>query len=238
MTSQGKKLVLMGPPGAGKGTQARQISEQLDIPHLDCGQVLRSQMKESTELGTEAEKFVVTGQLVPDRIIINMMGERMKEPDCENGFLLDGFPRTIEQANGLDSYLGSIESSLNHIIYLGIDAGTAVARLSSRRYCPECAMVFNLVTAPPSVEGKCDNCSADLAQREDDTAETIRERLSVYESETRPLRDFYSSRDGYLELDGSIDAADVTAAIFEVVGPLPAETERTCEESVTDSSGI
>ena len=217
MASVGCNLIILGPPGAGKGTQARVVAERLGIRHIDCGRVVRDEVSAKTEFGSKAEEYMLAGKLVPDNLIIGMMLKRISEPDCGDGYLLDGFPRTLKQARGLDGFLVENSMRLDYIIYLGLDEEAAVKRLSSRRYCPKCGSVFNLLTAPPEAEGKCDGCGGELVQRDDDKPETIVERLKVYEAETAPLREHYGESGGYLAIDGGKDAEVVVNEIINSI---------------------
>jgi adenylate kinase len=217
MEYAGCNLIILGPPGAGKGTQARVVAQRLGIPHIDCGRVVRDEVAAGSEFGLKAEEFMVAGRLVPDELIVGIMLKRLSEPDCSAGFVLDGFPRTIEQAKGLDDYLASSGGRLDYIVYVGLDEGTAVVRLGSRRYCPVCGRVFNVLSAPPEVEGKCDDCGGELVLRPDDRPETVIERLRVYEAETAPLVEHYRTAGGYLEMDGRKDAAEVTEQIIKAI---------------------
>jgi len=210
-------LIIMGPPGAGKGTQARVISERLGVLHIDCGQVVRKEVASQTEFGLKAKEYMLAGRLVPDELIIGIMLKRLKVADCANGFLLDGFPRTVEQAKGLDNYLSAKDAKLDYIIFLGITERTAIQRLTSRRFCPSCGRVFNILTAPPKVEGVCDNCGREIEQRPDDKPETVIARLKVYELETAPLRNYYKDSEGYLEFDGDKPGEAVTEDVIDAI---------------------
>jgi len=210
------RLIILGPPGAGKGTQARLIAESLGVKHLDCGQVIRNEVSDETVFGKKAREHMVSGGLVPDELIIEMMLKRLSEQDCIGGFLLDGFPRTVKQARGLDGFLIDNGFRLDYIIYLGISEETAVSRLSARRYCPACGRVYNLQTMPPVVEGQCD-CGGQLEQRPDDMPDTVLNRLRVYREETAPLIDYYSKSEGYMEFDGGKPGEEVTGDIVKSV---------------------
>ena len=210
-------LIIMGPPGAGKGTQARVIAERLGLLHIDCGQVVRNEVASQTDFGLKAKEYMLAGRLVPDELIIGIMLKRLELPDCAGGVLLDGFPRTVEQAKGLDNYLAGRNAKLDYIIYLGISESTAVKRLTSRRYCPSCGKVFNILTAPSKAEGVCDNCGGRIEQRPDDKPETVILRLKVYELETAPLREYYKNNDGYIEFDGDKPGEAVTEDIIDAI---------------------
>lgn len=217
MVLTGCNLIILGPPGAGKGTQAKGVSEKLGIAHIDCGRVVRDEVSGKTEFGRKAEEYMDAGRLVPDELIIGMMLKRIGEPGCDGGYLLDGFPRTLQQARGLDEFLSGKGKRLDYILSLAIDEDTAVRRLSSRRYCPACGSVFNVLTAPPKMDGICDNCAGELVQRTDDKPETIIERLKVYEAETAPVKEYYRNAEGYMEFDSSGDPGVVMEEIVTAI---------------------
>jgi adenylate kinase len=210
-------LIILGPPGAGKGTQAKGISEELGIPHIDCGQTIRDEVSEKSEFGLKAKEIVSTGGLVPDELIIGVILKRISKSDCEEGFLLDGFPRTLEQARGLDAFLVARGTGLDYILSLVVDEDIAVRRLSARRYCPACGSIFNISTAPSKVEGVCDKCGGEIVQRPDDKPETIIERFWVYAEETAPLIEYYKAESGYREFDGGRDTGFVFNEIISVI---------------------
>ncbi len=214
--ANGCRLIILGPPGAGKGTQARQIALKIGVKHVDCGQVVRGEVTNETEFGRKAKEYMVSGRLVPDELIIGIMHKCLGQEECADGFLLDGFPRTVVQAKALDEFLDGCGVHLDYIICLEITEETAVKRLSSRRYCPKCGRVYNLLTMPPKVPGQCE-CGGKLEQRPDDMPETILNRMKVYEKETAPLIDFYSDRDGYLEFDGNKPGEEVSDEIVRAI---------------------
>lgn len=186
-----KNIILLGPPGAGKGTQAQMISERYHIPQISTGDILRRAVKENTSLGMKAKEFMERGELVPDEIVIGIVEQRLKEPDCERGFILDGFPRTRLQAEALQTILDCIGKKVSYVINIEVEDEELISRLSGRRTCRDCGAMFHLVFNPPKKEGICDRCGGSLYQREDDKEETIRTRLKEYKKQTAPLIDFY-----------------------------------------------
>ncbi len=209
------KIVLLGAPGAGKGTQAVRITEEFGIPAISTGDMLREHLRESTELGRKAKAFMDEGNLVPDDIILEMVGERLKQPDCANGFLFDGFPRTIPQAEALEKV-----AALDCALLIDTPDEFIEERMTGRRVCPKCGRSYHVKNIPPKVAGICDGCGAELVQRDDDSPETVRARLRVYHDQTEPLVDFYKGRgilkvvDGTLELD--VAAAEISAVLRSV----------------------
>ncbi|MBS4210561.1 adenylate kinase [Bacillus sp. FJAT-50079] len=191
-------LVLMGLPGAGKGTQAEKIVEKYSIPHISTGDMFRAAMKEGTELGLKAKSFMDQGELVPDEVTIGIVRERLSKEDCKHGFLLDGFPRTVAQAEALENILAELERKIDYVINIDVDQEILMERLTGRRICKECGATYHLVFNPPSNEGVCDRCNGELYQRPDDNAETVKNRLDVNVKQTQPLLDFYSEK-GYLK---------------------------------------
>lgn len=209
------KIVLLGAPGAGKGTQAVRITEEFGIPAISTGDMLREHLRENTELGRKAKAFMDEGNLVPDDIILEMVGERLKQPDCVNGFLFDGFPRTIPQAEALEKV-----AALDCALLIDTPDEFIEERMTGRRVCPKCGRSYHVTNIPPKVAGICDGCGAELVQRDDDSPETVRARLRVYHDQTEPLVDFYKGRgilkvvDGTLELD--VAAAEISAVLRSV----------------------
>jgi len=187
----------MGLPGAGKGTQADKINNKYNIPHISTGDMFRLAIKEGTELGKRAKEFMDQGELVPDEVTVGIVKERLSKDDCKNGFLLDGFPRTIAQAEALQQLLSELGLSLDHVIHVDVPEEKLVERLTGRRICPTCGTAYHVLFNPPKVEGICDKDGSHLVQRDDDTAETVKKRLSVNIEQTQPLLDFYES-EGYL----------------------------------------
>ena len=188
------RLILIGPPGGGKGTQSKYLIDQFDIPQISTGDMLRRNINNNTSIGKEAQKFMNSGQLVPDSIILDMMQKRLTEQDCKNGYILDGFPRTIPQAEGLDYLLKGVNQQLDHVIVMDIPDNLIITRLSNRRSCKGCGQVYNLIFEPPENAGKCNNCNEELYLREDDNPATIQQRLTVYHQQTKPVIKYYSDQ--------------------------------------------
>jgi adenylate kinase len=195
-------LILLGPPGAGKGTQAQRIVDRYHIPQISTGDILRAAVKESTPLGMKAKGFMDQGQLVPDEIVIGIIEERLKAKDCDPGFTLDGFPRTIPQAEALQPILTNIEKKIDHVINIEVDPEELVRRLTGRRTCKNCGAMFHLFFQPPKKEGICDRCGGTLYQRADDKEETIRTRLNEYEKQTAPLIQYYQGKKTLRSIQG------------------------------------
>jgi len=198
-------LVLMGLPGAGKGTQAEKIVEHYDIPHISTGDMFRAAIKEGTQLGLKAKSFMDQGNLVPDEVTIGIVRERLNKQDCENGFLLDGFPRTVAQAEALETITKELNKQIDYVINIDVDRSILMERLTGRRICKDCGATYHLVFNPPAKEGVCDKCGGELYQRADDNAETVSTRLSVNVKQSQPLLDFYQEK-GYLRnINGNQD---------------------------------
>lgn len=195
-------LILIGLPGAGKGTQAEEIKKKYQIPHISTGDMFRLAIKEGTELGKKAKAFMDEGALVPDEVTNGIVEERLSKPDCEKGFLLDGFPRTIPQAEALDNITAKLKKSIDHVIHVDVPQEKLVARLTGRRVCPECGTTYHVINNPPQKEGICDKDGATLIQREDDTEETVQKRLDVNIEQTAPLLDFYQKKGVLFTVDG------------------------------------
>ncbi|GBG55976.1 adenylate kinase [Sporomusaceae bacterium FL31] len=195
-------ILLMGPPGAGKGTQAEKLVENFKIQHISTGDMFRAAVKEGTELGKQAKACMDAGQLVPDSVTIGIVKERLAKPDCKQGFILDGFPRTIEQADALDRTLGELGIKLNRVINISVPAGDLVSRATGRRICKGCGATYHVTFNPTSVAGKCDKCDGETYQRDDDREETITKRLAVYSAQTKPLVEYYQDKGLYTEIDG------------------------------------
>lgn len=213
-------LILMGLPGAGKGTQAEKIVEKYQIPHISTGDMFRLAIKEGTDLGKKAKSFMDQGALVPDEVTIGIVQERLSKPDCEKGFLLDGFPRTIAQADALETLLTEMERSLQCVLHVDVPAEQLVDRLTGRRICPTCGATYHMIYNPPKVEGKCDHDGVTLIQREDDQIDTVAKRLEVNIGQTKPLLDFYQDK-GYLySINGSQDIDVVFEAIDKKIQTL------------------
>ena len=204
-------IVLMGLPGAGKGTQADKIVEKYAIPHISTGDMFRAAIKEGTELGIQAKSFMDQGQLVPDEVTIGIVRDRLSQPDCEKGFLLDGFPRTVAQAEALDSILVELNRPVEHTINIEVEKDELVARLSGRRICKTCGSSYHLIFNPPNEEGKCDKDGGELYTRADDNPETVANRLEVNMNQAQPLLDFYQAKGVLTNIDGQQDIAKVFA---------------------------
>lgn len=199
MRARGKlvNLILMGLPGAGKGTQAEKISEKYNIPHISTGDMFRLAINEGTDLGNKAKAFMDQGDLVPDEITIGIVDERVRRDDCQNGFLLDGFPRTIAQAEALQKLLADMHEDIDYVLQIDVPEEQLLKRLTGRRVCPTCGATYHVIYNPPKEEGLCDKDGTELIQRKDDTAETVETRLNVNMKQTKPLLDFYQEK-GYL----------------------------------------
>jgi len=208
------KLIFLGPPGAGKGTQAAIISKKMGIPTISTGDMLRAAIKAGTPTGLEAKSFMDAGHLVPDEVIINIVTERLAQPDCAKGYILDGVPRTIAQAEALEAH-GVV---FDHVICLEIDDEAIVRRMSGRRVCAHCGATYHVTNLPPKTEGVCDACGGELTVRADDKEETVRKRLAVYHQETKPLKAFYAQRGELNEVDGDQGLEKTTAAVEKVLG--------------------
>ena len=206
-------IVLMGLPGAGKGTQADKIVEKYDIPHISTGDMFRAAIKNGTELGLKAKSFMDQGALVPDEVTIGIVRERLSQPDCDQGFLLDGFPRTTVQAEALDNILADLGKKVEHVINIEVEKEELIKRLTGRRICKVCGSSYHLVFNPPKEEGKCDKDSGELYQRADDNPETVTNRLEVNIKQSQPLLDFYSKKNVLTNINGQQDIDDVFADI-------------------------
>lgn len=210
----------MGLPGAGKGTQAERIVEKYGIPHISTGDMFRAAMKEGTELGLQAKSFMDKGELVPDEVTIGIVRERLSKEDCQKGFLLDGFPRTVPQAEALENLLTDLQKKIDYVININVDKSILMDRLTGRRICKDCGSTYHLVFNPPAKEGVCDRCGGELYQRADDNAETVQNRLDVNIKQSAPLLAFYEDK-GYLRtIDGQQDINKVFIDIEELLGGL------------------
>lgn len=195
-------ILLMGPPGAGKGTQAAELVKKFNIPHISTGDMFRAAVKEQTELGKRAKAFMDAGQLVPDEVTIGIVKERLAKFDCKAGFILDGFPRTIEQANALSSTLCELGITLDRVINITVPADELVKRITGRRICRACGATYHVDFNPTEIEDKCDSCGGETYQRDDDREETVKKRLDVYTAQTEPLIGYYQDKGLYTEIDG------------------------------------
>ncbi len=210
-------VILLGPPGAGKGTQAERIIDHHKLTHVSTGDILRSSVKKGTELGNKAKEFMDKGELVSDDIIIGIVEERLKEPDCKSGALLDGFPRTVVQARSLDKVLEKMERSIKAVIYIDVDEEEIISRLTGRRICRECGASYHLKFNPPQVRNVCDQCGGGLYQREDDSFETVKQRISVYQEQTEPLINYYEKNNLLEKVDGNQDIDEVFKEIKKIL---------------------
>ncbi len=213
-------LVLLGPPGSGKGTQAELLHEKLKLPHVASGDLFRENLRNETELGLLAKKYMDKGQLVPDDVTIAMVRERLQQPDCAQGVILDGFPRTLAQAESLDEMLAGMGRRLNGVLYLAVPDEELVRRLSGRWICSQCQTPYHTLFNPPAEEGICDLCGGELYQRDDDKPETVRARLKVYHRQTAPLIDYYRRAGLLVEVDGAKDIESVNAALLDAIRKL------------------
>lgn len=211
------KLVLLGPPGAGKGTQASEIVKKYSIPHISTGDILRKNISEGTELGKEAKDYMDKGSLVPDNLVVALIKERLKESDCKDGFLLDGFPRTVEQADALDTELKSLDYKLDKVLNIDVNKDALIERITGRRICKDCGATFHINFNPPKEEGKCDKCEGELAQRADDTEETVTNRIGVYSEQTEPLISYYEEKGIIANINGDQDIDKVFSEIVSVL---------------------
>lgn len=215
-------LVLMGLPGAGKGTQAERIVEKYGIPHISTGDMFRTAMKEGTDLGLQAKSYMDKGALVPDEVTIGIVRERLSKQDCQKGFLLDGFPRTVPQAEALESILADLGKRIDYVINIDVNTDALMERLTGRRICRSCGATYHLVFNPPKEEGVCNRCGGELYQRADDNEETVKNRLHVNMEQAKPLLDFYEEK-GYLRnIDGQQDISKVFEDLDELLGGLNA----------------
>ncbi|SCK01736.1 Adenylate kinase [uncultured Eubacterium sp.] len=212
------RTVLLGPPGAGKGTQAVRIVEKYDIPHISTGDIFRENIKNGTELGKKAQEYMNKGELVPDDLVIDLATSRLLEDDCKNGFLLDGFPRTVYQAEKLDEFLTAHGMKLDKVIDIEVEKEELITRLTGRRVCKQCGASYHVVNIPPKKEGICDICGGELFQRDDDTVETVENRIEVYNEQTMPLVDYYKKADNIVTIDGALPLETVFAEIVKSIG--------------------
>lgn len=212
------KIIMLGAPGAGKGTQAKKIAEKYSIPHISTGDIFRANIKNGTELGKKAKTYMDQGLLVPDELVVDLVVDRLKQEDCTKGCVLDGFPRTIPQAEALDKALTAVGQSVDFAINVEVPDENIVRRMSGRRACVNCGATYHIVYAPTKVENICDTCQGELILRDDDKPETVQKRLNVYHEQTQPLIDYYTKKNILVEVDGTLDIDDVFAAIVKVLG--------------------
>lgn len=212
------KIIMLGAPGAGKGTQAKKISEKYSLPHISTGDIFRANIKNGTELGKRAKTYMDQGLLVPDELVVDLVVDRVNQSDCVNGYVLDGFPRTIPQAEALDATLAEMEQCIDYAINVEVPDENIVKRMSGRRACVACGATYHVVYAPTEVENICDHCQGELILRDDDKPDTVQKRLNVYHEQTQPLIDYYTEKNILVEVDGTIDIDDVFAAIVKRLG--------------------
>ncbi|MCD8117967.1 MAG: adenylate kinase [Lachnospiraceae bacterium] len=211
------KLVMLGAPGAGKGTQAKMIADTYGIPHISTGDIFRANIKEGTELGTKVKTYMDQGLLVPDELVVDLVVDRVQKDDCKNGYVLDGFPRTIPQAESLDAALAKAGDKIDFAINVDVPDENIVERMSGRRACVSCGATYHIVSIPPKQEGICDRCGAKLILRDDDKPETVKKRLDVYHAQTQPLIDYYEKCGALKNVDGTVDMMQVFAQIQDIL---------------------
>lgn len=212
------KIIMLGAPGAGKGTQAKKIAAKYQIPHISTGDIFRANIKNGTELGKKAKTYMDQGLLVPDELVVDLVVDRVGQADCSNGYVLDGFPRTIPQAESLDAALEKLGSKVDYAINVEVPDENIVRRMSGRRACVACGATYHIVHIPTKVEGICDRCGSELILRDDDKPETVKKRLAVYHEQTQPLIDYYNDKKVLVEVDGTKDMNDVFTDIVKILG--------------------
>ena len=212
------KIIMLGAPGAGKGTQADKICAKYNIPHISTGDIFRANIKNNTELGQKAKSYMDKGELVPDELTCDLVMDRIKQDDCKKGFVLDGFPRTIPQAEALDAALAAINDKVDYAINVEVPDENIINRMSGRRACVACGATYHIVHIPTKVEGVCDKCGAELILRDDDKPETVKNRLNVYHEQTQPLIDYYTAKNVLHEVDGTKAMEDVFSSIVSILG--------------------
>ena len=212
------KIIMLGAPGAGKGTQAKMIAEKYSIPHISTGDIFRANIKGGTELGMEAKKYMDQGQLVPDELTVKILLDRVAKDDCKNGYVLDGFPRTIPQAEALDKALSELGDAVDYAIDVDVPDENIINRMGGRRACVTCGATYHMVHVPPKQEGICDKCGSELILRDDDKPETVKKRLDVYHAQTQPLIEYYTKKGILKSVDGTVDMMDVFAKITDILG--------------------
>ncbi len=212
------KIIMLGAPGAGKGTQAKKIADSYHIPHISTGDIFRANIKEGTELGKKAKEYMDQGLLVPDELVVNLVVDRVQKEDCANGYVLDGFPRTIPQAECLDEALTKLNTKIDYAINVEVPDENIINRMSGRRACVSCGATYHIVNVPSKVEGICDRCGKELILRDDDKPETVKKRLDVYHEQTQPLIDYYTKQGCLVEVDGTQAMEDVFASIVKILG--------------------
>lgn len=211
------KIIMLGAPGAGKGTQAKMIAEKYGVPHVSTGDIFRANIKNGTELGKEAKQYMDQGLLVPDELTVRILLDRVAQDDCKNGYVLDGFPRTIPQAEVLDSELSKLGDHIDYAIDVDVPDENIIKRMSGRRACLTCGATYHIEHVPPKTEGICDKCGSELVLRDDDKPETVKNRLNVYHEQTQPLIDFYTNKGVLKTVDGTLPMEEVFAAITAIL---------------------
>lgn len=212
------KVIMLGAPGAGKGTQATKISDKYNIPHISTGDIFRENIKNCTELGKLAKSYMDAGELVPDKVVVDLVADRISKDDCENGFVLDGFPRTIPQAESLSEELAKVDMKIDYAINVDVPDEVIIERISGRRACPKCSKIYHTIYNPPKNEGVCDIDGAELIQRNDDKPETVLNRLQVYHKQTKPLIEYYSKVGCLYDIDGTKTSGEVFSDIDKILG--------------------
>ncbi len=212
------KIIMLGAPGAGKGTQAKMIAEKYGLPHISTGDIFRANIKNGTELGKEAKEYMDKGLLVPDELTVRLLLDRVAQDDCKNGYVLDGFPRTIPQAEVLDEKLSELGEKVDYAINVDVPDENIVNRMSGRRACLSCGATYHIVSIPPKKEGICDVCGSELVLRDDDKPETVQNRLKVYHDQTQPLINFYEKKGVLRSVDGTLPMEEVFTAITKILG--------------------
>ena len=212
------KIIMLGAPGAGKGTQAKKIADKYQVPHISTGDIFRANIKNGTELGKAAKQYMDQGLLVPDELTVQLLLDRVANADCANGYVLDGFPRTIPQAEVLDKALTELGDKIDYAINVDVPDENIVKRMSGRRACLTCGATYHIEHVPPKAEGICDKCGQELVLRDDDKPETVMKRLNVYHAQTQPLIDFYTNMGILKTVDGTVDMMDVFSAIVGILG--------------------
>lgn len=212
------RLIMLGAPGAGKGTQAARVAAELKIPHISTGDIFRANIKNGTELGKKAKAFMDAGKLVPDELTCDLVADRLAQADCAGGFILDGFPRTIPQAEALDKVVAELGTKIDYAVNIDVPDEAIIERMSGRRACLSCGATYHVVYNPPKTEGVCDTCGQPLVLREDDKPETVQTRLSVYHEQTQPLIEYYGAKNALVSVDGTKPMDEVFADILKVIG--------------------
>ena len=213
-------IILLGPPGAGKGTQAEFLVQKYGLAYISTGEILRSAVKKGTAMGKQAKQYMDQGQLVPDEVVVGIVQERLLEPDCGQGALLDGFPRTVVQARSLDRVLGEMNSRLDAVVHIAVEEEELIARLTGRRVCRDCGATYHVKFNPPKVRNICDQCGGELSQRDDDSLATVTERLLVYKKQTEPLIEYYQKRNLLYTIDGNQEIGAISTQIITVLDQL------------------